>query len=368
MSILEIIILVGSILSFIVVAIWLIWIWKRASLLGKNVFKSIKSNLFNFTGMIIFFAVTMSIVSGSMIASNNSINTVAETFKKGNQSNAITPLKGLTVNTKRMMNFHKVHQAGATGGDLNDPTDPTPIDFNVEFGTSVNHWNNTSLASTVPSFQDWAFGNNTWTGADGVTHNSIRTQNLLNEYLVFNRTPGQEYNPDNRMAMFFYSFEMLREFGSNDVNPKEFTYVRETRSNQKLFSEIYDKESNENLNSAAVRLVMIPDKDGAFDKPILDQSGKKYISNNLIIEDNHNKQVNVDSEGYVNLNDDQAVIIGSFIDQNKNINLGDSFEVGSLSNTETLTLAGTGFMPSEINRKGLFSTNPKWYNCYLYLC
>jgi hypothetical protein len=89
--------------------------------------------------MIIFFAVTMSIVSGSMIASNNSINTVAETFKKGNQSNAITPLKGLTVNTKRMMNFHKVHQAGATGGDLNDPTDPTPIDFNVEFGTSVNH-------------------------------------------------------------------------------------------------------------------------------------------------------------------------------------------------------------------------------------
>jgi hypothetical protein len=25
-------------------------------------------------------------------------------------------------------------------------------------------------------------------------------------------------------------------------------------------------------------------------------------------------------------------------------------------------------MPSEINRKGLFSTNPKWYNCYLYLC
>ncbi len=345
----------------------------KQRLLSRSVVKSIKANIWGFITLTLFFAGTMSIVSGSMIAADRSYDAVETLFKDGNIYSSFSSVKGLDVNQARIKNFHKKDVEGYVGDVDNE--NENRLDFKAAFGNEdYNHWN--TKYDNVPNFEEWATTSFTWE-LSKEEHKPIGGTKLGNkptegqlEYYIFN--VGDYYSHENRVAMLLYTFDVIHNYGfESQVDDKYSIGVGEfgwsfkfeangTINNPNNEQWIYNPDTNQKQSYGKTRITMIPDINDPFYTTVKSQaSGNEYLVNRLTPV--LGEELITDGD-FIQLADDEFIIYDNFYDWN-NMKLNQTYQIKSEPTSENLEpiekdmrVVGTGYIPSEVNRSGLFDS------------
>jgi hypothetical protein len=150
----------------------------------------------------------------------------------------------------------------------------------------------------------------------------------------------------------YYNFGFKGSEDAKSFDSYELGFTYNFLSSAQLLVPV--KDGKEELESIPIQLVMIPDDGGSYSYPAIDQNGDKHYVNNLVLEQS-TPSIQKSQDSYISIPDNEIVLFNNIVEGNSTLELNQEVDIISKENTrvEKLKISGTGYMPSETNRRGL---------------